>query len=104
MIFFETDMAKIPETKKSTKSVKVVSKPKSELPLITRDSNIADIVFKYPEVAEVLNSFGLHCIGCFASAFDTVGQGAEIHGMSDDEIDEMLMEANDVLNNPERFD
>lgn len=68
---------------------------------ISPDTNIADLVFKYPQVVETLMAFGLHCVGCFASQFDTIGQGAQIHGMSKEEIDEMLKEVEKVINNPE---
>jgi len=66
---------------------------------ITKDAKIADLVNNYPASAEVLTSFGLHCVGCFASAFDTIVEGAQIHGMIDEEVDEMLEELNRVLNN-----
>jgi hybrid cluster-associated redox disulfide protein len=69
---------------------------KKKVDLITRDSNLADVVFKYPEAAEVLTDFGLHCVGCFASTFDTIEAGAKIHGMSDEEIGEMLERLNEV--------
>ncbi|PJA40292.1 disulfide oxidoreductase [candidate division WWE3 bacterium CG_4_9_14_3_um_filter_34_6] len=69
----------------------------SKIKKITKESNIAEIVNEHPEVVEVLTAFGLHCVGCFASAFDTIGEGAQIHGMIDEEIDEMIKEANKVL-------
>ena len=65
---------------------------------ITKETNIAELVNNHPEAIEVLTAFGLHCVGCFASAFDTIGEGAEIHGMIDEEIEEMLEEVNRVLN------
>jgi len=68
---------------------------------VTKDSNIADIVFKYPQASDVLMAFGLHCVGCFASAFDTIAQGAEIHDMSAEEIEELVDEINKVIENPE---
>jgi len=68
---------------------------------VTKDSNIAEIVFKYPQVADVLMAFGLHCVGCFASAFDTIEQGAAIHEMDQEEIEELIDEINKVIENPE---
>ena len=61
---------------------------------VTKDSNLGELAAQYPEAARVLTEYGLHCIGCFASAFDTVEAGAKLHGMSDGEIDEMLVRAN----------
>lgn len=68
---------------------------------ITKDTNIAELVNNYPKAVEILTAFGLHCVGCFASAFDTIGEGAEIHGMIEEEISEMLDEVNSVLNSEE---
>ena len=65
--------------------------------LVTRDVNIAELIFKYPELVELFGAFGLHCATCFASAFDTIEEGARLHGMSDEEIDEMIEEANKVI-------
>ncbi|HLD51417.1 hypothetical protein A3K34_00050 [candidate division WWE3 bacterium RIFOXYC1_FULL_40_10] len=64
---------------------------------ITKDSNIAQLVFKYPAMEEVLMDYGLHCVGCFASSFDTIEQGAKVHGLSDEEIEEMIGRINEVL-------
>lgn len=81
------------------KKIKRIKKP-----LLTRETNIMVVVNEYPEAVEVLQAFGLHCTTCFASVFDTIGQGAEIHGMSDSEIDEMLYEANLVINKSRKVD
>ena len=70
---------------------------RKDVQLVTVRTNIAKLVYEYPEAAEVLMSFGLHCIGCFASGFDTIKQGASIHGMSDEEINEMIDEINKVI-------
>jgi len=77
---------------KTTKKIKV-----------SRDSNIADLVFKYPEVAEIMLAFGLHCTNCFASHFDTIEQGAKIHEMMDEEIDEMIVEIEKVINEKQKL-
>jgi hybrid cluster-associated redox disulfide protein len=68
---------------------------------ITKESNIAEIVSKYPQVAQVLTDFGLHCVGCFASSFDTIEQGAQIHEMDEEEVNELVEELNKVVENPE---
>lgn len=76
-------------TKKKTTKVK-----------ITKDDNLGEIVYKYPEVAQVLTDYGLHCVGCALSPFDTVETGAKIHGLEEEDIKEMLAKANEVLKNP----
>lgn len=69
--------------------------------VITKEMNLGEVVFKYPEAAEVLTDYGLSCVGCFASSFDTIEQGAKIHQLSDEELEEMLERINEVINHGE---
>jgi len=69
-----------------------------------RDTNIGKLIQEYPKAAEIMTAYGLHCAGCFASNFDTIEEGAKIHGIPDDEIDEMIDEINTVLNEEEHTD
>jgi hybrid cluster-associated redox disulfide protein len=64
---------------------------------INLKTNIALMVAEYPQTAEVLYAFGLHCVGCFASQFDTIEQGAKVHGMMDEEVKELIKELNIVI-------
>jgi len=66
--------------------------------IITKDMNLGEVVFKYPEAAEVLTDYGLSCVGCFASSFDTIEQGAKIHQLSEEELQEMIDRINEVIN------
>lgn len=68
---------------------------------ITKDMNLGEVVFNYPALAEVLLDYGLHCVGCFASSFDTIEMGAKVHGMTNEEIDEMVTRLNEVLDTGE---
>jgi hybrid cluster-associated redox disulfide protein len=65
---------------------------------VTKDMNLGELVAKYPEAAEVILDYGLHCVGCFASSFDTIEAGAKVHGLNDEEIDEMVDRINEVIN------
>jgi hybrid cluster-associated redox disulfide protein len=65
---------------------------------ITKENNLGELVAKYPDTVEVLLDFGLHCVGCIASSFDTIEDGCKVHGMSDEEIDELLERLNEVVN------
>lgn len=64
---------------------------------VTGDMNLAEVVWKFPKAAEVLMDYGLHCVGCAANSLDTVEMGAKVHGMSDEEIAEMLERLNEVI-------
>lgn len=59
--------------------------------------NLADVLDKYPQTAEVLIEYGLHCIGCAASAYDTIEAGAKMHALTDQEIDDMVAQMNSML-------
>ena len=74
---------------------------KKEKIVIAKEMNLGEIIYKYPEVAEILLDYGLHCVGCFASSFDTIEEGAKIHQFSDDEINEMVARINEVVNHKE---
>jgi len=69
--------------------------------LITKDMNLAEVIFKYPMVAEVLMDYGLHCVGCVLNSLDTIEMGAKIHKLSSEEIEEMVKRANEVAKHEE---
>jgi len=64
---------------------------------VNKESNLGEIAAKYPQAARVFMEYGLHCVGCFASAFDTVEAGAMLHGMSALEIEDMVKRANEEI-------
>ena len=64
---------------------------------IAKDMLIGEVVAEHPAVADVFLSYGLHCVGCHVNAFETIEQGAMSHGMSVEEVDEMVAEANTYL-------
>ncbi|HLP80056.1 MAG TPA: iron-sulfur cluster assembly accessory protein [Acidobacteriota bacterium] len=65
--------------------------------LIRRDMTIGEIVKQYPAAAEVFMEYGLHCVGCHVSYWETIEQGAASHGMSSEEIDMMVRDANEIV-------
>lgn len=72
---------------------------------ITRTTIIGDIMAKYPYAAEVFMDYGIHCVGCSASSFETMEQGIIGHGFSEGELLDILKELNDmVANPPEEFE
>jgi len=64
---------------------------------LTGDTTIGDAVAKFPEVADVLTGYGLHCVGCHVNAFESLEQGARGHGMDDETIAKMLADANKMI-------
>ncbi|MBD3164172.1 DUF1858 domain-containing protein [Candidatus Woesearchaeota archaeon] len=61
---------------------------------ITKDMNLKEIVQKNPKAAEIMMEYGLHCLGCMASQFESLEQGCAAHGISEDKIDEMVKKIN----------
>jgi hybrid cluster-associated redox disulfide protein len=57
---------------------------------IDRETNIGELTQTYPESTLIMLDYGLHCVGCAINSFDTIQTGAQIHGMDDQEIEEML--------------
>ena len=64
---------------------------------ISKDMMLGDIVSNYPESVPVITGYGLHCIGCHISPFETLEQGCKGHGVPDEMIDELLNDANEAV-------
>jgi hybrid cluster-associated redox disulfide protein len=64
---------------------------------VTRNTIIADVLEKFPDAGMIFFEKGLHCVGCAASSFETIEQGCKVHGFSDEEIDKLIDELNEVI-------
>ncbi|MEA3430963.1 MAG: DUF1858 domain-containing protein [Nanoarchaeota archaeon] len=64
---------------------------------INKDMTFGDIMRVCPECSEILLSYGLHCIGCHVAAFETLEQGCKAHGLSDEQVEEMVKKINDLI-------
>ncbi|MFA5247300.1 MAG: DUF1858 domain-containing protein [Candidatus Micrarchaeia archaeon] len=64
---------------------------------VTKDTAIGEVASKYPIAIGILFSHGMHCVGCHASAFETIRQGAEAHGMKPSQIAGILDEINAAI-------
>ncbi|NOY14998.1 MAG: DUF1858 domain-containing protein [bacterium] len=70
----------------------------SKAPRITKSINLAKLAEKYPVLAQALaEEYGLHCVGCFAAGFDTLEEGAKLHGYEDEDVKEMVDYLNELL-------
>jgi len=67
---------------------------------ITKDTIIADAVKLNPEAPEIMFRYGLHCIGCHISMWETIGMGCTAHGMDNKTIDKMVAELNGEAKKP----
>ncbi|MDD6734007.1 MAG: DUF1858 domain-containing protein [Lachnospiraceae bacterium] len=57
----------------------------------TKDMTIGEMLRMNPEVAPVLMSAGMHCVGCPSAQGETLEEAAMVHGM---DIDSLLDELN----------
>lgn len=65
--------------------------------LIRKDVKINEIIDKYPEITPILLGYGLHCVGCNFSHHDTIEIGAKVHGLTDEDVEMMIRDANALI-------
>ena len=59
--------------------------------MLTKDTGIIDAVQNHPEILEVFAEYGL---GCVASHFESIGQGAAAHGI---DVDAFIADCNKAI-------
>lgn len=67
---------------------------------VTKDTLIGEVLMEYPEAQDImLNYFGeeVACVMCPGQAFDTFAMIAELHGIEDSIVTEMLVEMNSKI-------
>ena len=65
--------------------------------LITRKTKLGKIVEDYPQLAQrLVEKYQLYCVSCFAASFETLEEGAKAHLMTDQEIDLMIKDLNQL--------
>lgn len=90
-----TPSAKAKKGVKKTPAKKVQKKKKG--PHIHRWMNVLEIAELHPRAGDILSAYGLHCIGCAYSEVDTLEEGALAHGLTDDDISNILIDLEDLL-------
>lgn len=79
------------KTKRSAKPKKAVR------PRIDASMNVMEIIALHPGAAEVLSTYGLHCVGCAFNTLDSLRDGALSHGLSEHDVELMVNDVNDLL-------
>ena len=64
---------------------------------ISKDMAIGEAVQAYPVTAAVMMKYGLHCIGCHVAAWESIEDGARGHGLTEDQIDNMVDDMNQAI-------
>jgi len=62
------------------------------------DMLIGDILAAYPESAQIMEDFGLHCTTCSVNAYEPLRAGALGHGLEEEVVDELMSRLNDMAN------
>lgn len=65
--------------------------------VLTKSQILVTVAQESPRAAELLADYGLHCISCFFSEYDTLETGAKVHGMGDADVEDMVSEINAQL-------
>ena len=68
---------------------------------VTKDMTIGDILRQDFDVAPVLMSMGMHCLGCPASQGESLGEAAMVHGL---DADLVVKAVNEFLADKEKTD
>ncbi len=63
--------------------------------VITKQTQIGEVLKMNPNVKDVLLGFGLHCFGCPMSQMETLEEAAAVHGT---DVDLMIEKINEFLN------
>ena len=63
---------------------------------ITKDWSIGKLLEKYPEAVDVFVKYGFHCFGCAFAQYETIEQGAKVHGLDDKEVRKLLDKLNKI--------
>lgn len=53
---------------------------------VTKDTKIGELLMINADVAPILLSIGMHCLGCPASQNETIEEAADVHGVNADEL------------------
>jgi len=82
------------KAKDAPENPKDVAKPKQ---YVTKEMLLGEVVAQYPKAAFVMLQYGLHCIGCHVSAYETIEQGCAGHGMPPHVMEEMIEDLNEFI-------
>lgn len=61
---------------------------------ITKDMNLRELLSKYPQSARVFAAYGIGCLGCALSSFETIEEGITAHGI---DIDQFMEDLNNFV-------
>ena len=73
----------------------------TEVTDVKKDMQIGDILNMDMTIAPILMASGMHCIGCPASANETLEEAAAVHGL---DADELVSKINEFLHHKAEYE
>lgn len=67
--------------------------------VITKNTLISEILEKSPKAAEILMEYDLMCVSCPLAGEHSLKEIKNIHGFSDEDIEEILVRINKLIEN-----
>ena len=68
---------------------------------ITKDTIIKEMFLNFPEksaeLADILTEAGVLCVGCCASAWETLGEGLKSHGITKKDLENIIFKLNNAV-------
>lgn len=58
--------------------------------MITKDITIGELLRMNGDVAPILMSAGMHCLGCPSAQAESIGEAALVHGIDPDSLVEQI--------------
>tara|TARA_Y100000310_G_C20344164_1_gene651231 strand:- start:19 stop:645 length:627 start_codon:yes stop_codon:yes gene_type:complete len=73
-------------------------KPVNEKDLcVTRDMRVLEIIALFPQAADIMQEYGLHCFSCHLGGVEKLEEGCKVHAMEDEMIEELLDDINTAI-------
>ena len=73
-----------------------------QLNQVDKEMTIEEIFATFPQksqkLAQAMQNRGLQCVGCHAATWETLEMGVLGHGMTQDDLESLLTQLNDILN------
>ena len=70
----------------NVKLVSIITEVNTMADQVTKDTKIGELLRIDADVAPILLSIGMHCLGCPASQNETIEEAAAVHGVNADEL------------------
>ncbi|MBU0731498.1 DUF1858 domain-containing protein [Patescibacteria group bacterium] len=66
---------------------------------VTKDTTIGEVLEAKPELEEVLRKYmgEVGCLSCPMRAMETLENGAQVHGIKEEDLNKMVKELNEKL-------